>query len=163
MMEHAYVDENYVLATEFYLYKNPTKLVWTGDYANSDDKYRGNLNCEEKYEKNLYKMCDEYPELKMKMAVSPELTSTTFKYLINHTKKEYIDKEKMIEFEKSRGTNYIIHPLPLLTCETDGGGGGDYSGDCEEWVGAWARHFISVDNAAPGEDYKEVIVPFREC
>ena len=38
----------------------------------------------------------------------------------------------------------IVHPLPLLTSIGNGKGGGDYSGTCMGWVGAWALHPIGV-------------------
>ncbi len=162
MMEHAYMDDNAVLATELYLHQNPTKLVWAGDYADHEDKYKGQLDYEDKYNKNLYYMCGELPHLCLKITVPESLTSETFKYLVNHTKKEYIDKVAAGAAAKERGDPWIIHPLPLLTCETDSGGGGDYRGDCEDWVGAWARDLISVEINKPCGEYKEVVVPFRE-
>jgi hypothetical protein len=163
MTEHTYMDDNMVLATELCLHQNPTKVVWAGDYANNRDKYRGKLDNDDRYDKNLYFMCNELPALQIKMTLSTELTSETFRYIVNHTKKEYIDKVSAAAVATARGDRWIIHPLPLLTCETDAGGGGDYSGDCEEWVGAWARDLISVENDKPVGDYKEIIVPFREC
>ena len=157
------MEDNLVLATELYLYQNSTKVVWVGDYANNRDKYTGKLDNDDRYDKNLYKVCNELPSLQIKMVLPTELRYETFRYLVNHTKKEYIDKVRASAIATSRRDQYIIHPLPLLTYESDAGGGGDYSGDCEEWVGAWARDLISVENDAPDEEYKEIVVPFREC
>lgn len=39
--------------------------------------------------------------------------------------------------------DFILHPLPLLTCLGNGKGGGDYRGTCMEWVGAWAFHVLA--------------------
>jgi hypothetical protein len=161
MMEHAYIDTNIILAVEQYLYQNPTKVVWAGDYADQTDKYMGELDGEDRYDKNLYYMCDDLLHLSLQINVPGFVTAQTFRYLVNHTKKEYIDKVAAADSAKEKGDEFIIHPLPLLTCETDSGGGGDYNGDCEVFVGSWARDLISVDNKCP-VDYKEIVVPFKE-
>lgn len=57
--------------------------------------------------------------------------------LVNHTKNLFVDTRKHAE----------IHPLPLLTCEGNGRGGGDYSGPHMEYVGSWARDILSVEDA----------------
>lgn len=40
--------------------------------------------------------------------------------------------------------DFILHPLPLLTCIGNGKGGGDYWGTCMESVGSWALHPIAI-------------------
>jgi hypothetical protein len=47
-----------------------------------------------------------------------------------------------------------LHPLPILTCEGNGRGGGDYFGNYA-YVGAWARDLISLEAIAP-EGYTEL-------
>jgi hypothetical protein len=46
------------------------------------------------------------------------------------------------------------HPLPLLTCEGNGRGGGDYRGD-SPLIGSWARDIISVEEVKP-EGFEEL-------
>ena len=53
-----------------------------------------------------------------------------------------------------------IHPLPLLTCEGNGRGGGDFSGE-NEFVGSWARDVVSIEFDAP-EGFTEIFPNFRE-
>lgn len=138
---------NTMLATELYLYQNPTKIVWEGSYSDAA----------------LNAMCEELPHLSLKMAVPESLTSETFRYIINHTKKEYIDKVAIAAEAKTNGDDdWIIHPLALLVCETDDYAGGDYEGSCDEYVGVWKRDLISVDNEAPPAEYKELVVAFTE-
>ncbi len=44
---------------------------------------------------------------------------------------------------------FKIHPLPILTAETDGGGGGDYRGqDPLGVMGTWARDSISMEDVS---------------
>jgi hypothetical protein len=63
----------------------------------------------------------------------------TAKYLINHDKQEFVDKSKT----PKDGDGWAIHPLPILTCEGNLRGGGDFRGD-SPLIGAWARNRISV-------------------
>jgi hypothetical protein len=75
---------------------------------------------------------------------------TKYKYLVNHTKTEYVDMNKLPN---------SIHPLPLLVSEGNGRGGGDYNGDNIELCGKWARDIISFDDSIL-DDYKELIPNF---
>lgn len=60
------------------------------------------------------------------------------RYIINTDKKEYLDLWRV------RGLEMTIHPLPLLTVEGNGRGGGDYEGTNMNVIGSWARDFIKV-------------------
>jgi hypothetical protein len=68
------------------------------------------------------------------------------KYLINYDKQEYVDKSK-VPADKD---GWKIHPLPLLTCEGNDRGGGDFRVDENanqgnvELIGSWARNKIGV-------------------
>lgn len=135
LMEHSYNGNELVLAVEKLIgpqgmfYKS--RVVWAGDYA---DKESGKES-----DKNLYEMCETRPTFKH------DGEYVSYPYIVNHTKKEYVVKKGM------------IHPLPLLTAEGNGRGGGDYKGQDEELVGIWARDVLSMENEVP-VDYD-----LREC
>ncbi len=121
--------------------------------------YKHNLD------KNLYHMCDDLPDRKIK---PQPVNSKLYPYIVNHTRKEYVDKRKNSEYRSRRGGDDeryepMIHPLPLLVSETASGGGGDYSGTNEADVGCWARDVITMESQRPGDEYKEFIVGFRKC
>ena len=144
LMEHSYLGNNFVSTFEFGLspegphYKS--RVVWAGDYA---DK-------ELDQEKNLYQMCDEYT------MISPQVKETKmYRYIINHSKKQFVDKTKVPKQE-----NFTLHPLPLLTCEGNGRGGGDYRGE-SPLIGSWARDIISVDEVKP-EGFEELVFDLVE-
>ena len=40
--------------------------------------------------------------------------------------------------------DFILHPLPLLTCIGNGKGGGDYHGTSMERIGSWALHPLAI-------------------
>jgi hypothetical protein len=114
-------------------------VVWAGDYADSEPDGE-----------NLYNQCEEY-----RMIRPEEKDTSRFRFVVNHSKKQFVDKTEV----PSRG-GYRIHPLPLLTCEGNGRGGGDYRDD-SLLVGSWARDVISVEVDAP-EGFEEIVFELIE-
>jgi hypothetical protein len=147
LMEHSYVENNFVKAFETLITNNPQHVVWGGDYAEHD------IGTEKKGT-NTYHRCTD------KKQVKPFVPTTTGNFVVNHTKKLYVDKSKMPLAAK--GWDAHIHPLPLLTAEGNGQGGGDYM--CKgsaKLVGTWARDLISIESEKP-TDFKELKVKFTE-
>jgi len=148
LMEHSWMLNGFVGAFEQILVDNPQPVVWAGDYAN-----------EEKCGNNIYTLCDSAT----KIAGKKDSTSLPkkFKYLINHDKKVFVDKTKT-PLDSDGGQ---IHPLPLLTCEGNGLGGGDFRGnDYSELVGSWSRDIISVTSRKSDipKGFSEIIINFTE-
>jgi hypothetical protein len=139
LMEHSYLTNNFVCTFEFGLSPegphHKSRVVWAGDYA--DDEPGG---------QNLHNMCTEYTEIRPQ-----EKETTKYRFIVNHSKRQLVDKTKVPE----RG-GFTLHPLPLLTAEGNGRGGGDFRDDNFSLVGAWARDVISVEETAP-DDYEEII------
>jgi hypothetical protein len=101
-----------------------TRLLWVGDYADG-------------YE-ILYQESKE---------IKPEVIPSTLPenyFLVNHTKKEFVDMSKC----PTDTDNWTIHPLSLLTAVSNGMGGGDYKGD-EKYIGYWVGDQISVEVEKP--------------
>jgi len=151
LMEHSYIGNKFVQAVENLLikggawYKN--KIVWAGDYADGEEK--------DKEGENLYSIIGvDNNEIKPK---SEELNEK-YKYLCNHTEKMYVDRTKIKEIKGWEGTK--INPLPLLTCEGNGRGGGDFRGE-DMKIGLWSRNSISIESEVP-EGYKEINGNFKE-
>jgi hypothetical protein len=146
LMEHSYIGSIFVSTFEYELSPqgrfHMSRVVWTGDSAENE------LN----KDKNLYSMCDEKRE---GLLITPSVKdSTKFRYIVNNTNKQYVDKLKC-------HGEYSIHPLPLLTCEGNGRGGGDFFADDRGLVGAWARDVISVEEEIP-DGYVEIIFDLVE-
>lgn len=136
LMEHSYINNNFVRIVENLIgpkgmfYK--CRLVWAGDYADNEPDS----------DKNLYSMCNE------KDGFISNNEQVSYPYIVNHTKKMYVMK---------KGN---IHPLPLLTAEGNGRGGGDYRESNNTLVGSWARDVISMENEVP--DYTLLEYEFSE-
>jgi hypothetical protein len=154
LMEHSYLTNNFVEAVEFLLLDDGTdkarwagqRIVWAGDYANGEDTpdlYR-----------NLHHLCEDKDKLGMLIEAIPP----NYHYLVNWDKKEFVDKTKCII---THSHDAKVHPLPLLTAEGNGRGGGDYNGSNMKLVGTWARNRISVMKEPP-IGFTEIIPNFTE-
>lgn len=145
LLEHSFLKNSFVNAFEFGLSPegiyHKSRVVWAGDYA----------DLEPGKEANLYQMCDDD-----KLIVPDSKSTMIFRYVVNHSKKLYVDKTKI----PCSGDRYALHPLPLLTAEGNGRGGGDYRGD-SELVGSWARDVISVEETITDE-FQELVFDLAE-
>ena len=144
LMEHSYIGNSLVNTVESLLapdgawHKN--NIVWAGDYADEEGDGADNLYTQ---------VGDDSIEPKDMERVE------SGRYIVNHTKKEYVDKDIVPEDQEG----WKVHPLPLLTCEGNGRGGGDYR-LWNEFIGYWSRDKISIEKEAP-KDYEELIPNFE--
>lgn len=138
LMEHSWLGNEFVEAVERVL-TSPTRVVWAGDYADHEPGSPSNL-----YDKAA---------AATKIA-SPEDVPIA-RYVINHDKRAYVDKTTVV----ANAGGFAIHPLPLLTAEGNGRGGGDLreGSATGEYtlVGTWARNRITVADTVP-DDYQEI-------
>lgn len=108
------------------------RVVWAGDYAAN----------ELGKDYNLY-----HAPGKINLTNTTECVET-LRYVVNHTKRQYVDMSKISTRERA------FHPLPILTAEGNGLGGGDYSGSYNG-VGQWSRDEITMENTKP-VDFTEI-------
>jgi hypothetical protein len=167
LMEHSWVDNPFVRAVEKLLAEGGAwhkgRIVWAGDYADNEDVSKILSVSQQRL---LEHKSDEGCEWNLNGIVEvvgrklrPKVPETGHRYIINHTKGQYVD----VQAGKKDGDGWQIHPLPLLTCEGNGRGGGDYRGDTTSGlVGFWARDEISVANEIPDGMVKEIIFDLTE-
>lgn len=156
LTEHSWCGNKFVaaacwlLANEYY----GKPFVWLGDYA--DPKVTKAYPADENGEGtcNLYPMAREIAESKkakdFALAFAREYGDDApyYAYAINFTKKEYV------KIKKYNKREWRTHPLPILCCDGNGGGGGDYvvKRDNYNWekdkrIGSWAYDRIGVTNS----------------
>jgi hypothetical protein len=117
--------------------------------------------------RNLFNICDAKHDLFISYDPNVYKYAHLHRYLINHTKNEYIDIDTSYNYDSDSDsdseayyhTEHKIHPLPLLTAEVGTGGGGDYRGKANEYVGYWARDVISSSDEVP-EGFTKLVVEF---
>lgn len=157
LMEHSYIGNSFVEAVEFLLIDDGkgnkgrwsgNRIVWAGDYADNEPN--------EGF--NLYSLAEEKDKLKMLIEAVPE----NYHYLVNWDKKQFVDKTKCNPINGVWNIKGLkIHPLPLLTADGNGRGGGDYNGEGIDYVGTWAKDRISLMKEIP-EDFTEIRPNFDE-
>ena len=144
LMEHSYIENPFVSAVESLIWNKPERIVWAGDYADL---------CKQR-KTNIFDRCRDANQVKPNVMVSTKES----RFIINHSKGLYVDKNKVPKDKSNFG--WKLHPLPLLTCEGNGRGGGDFRGSVE-LIGKWARDVISVSATKP-KDFKELIFDVTE-
>lgn len=150
-MEHSYVGNAFVETIVATLQQHSQRVVWAGDYADPE----GDGHTLYDHAHAIHNVPCEIVQ-----AATPE----PYRYLLNVTAKEYVDMTKVPVERDGSEFSLSIHPLPLLTAEGNGRGGGDFRGD-EEYVGRWARDFISVKpdaTAWPPKGWTEIVPDFSE-
>lgn len=146
LMEHSWVGNAFVGAVERQLieggawYKKP--IVWAGDYADPENSGE-----------TMFSIARNNEAVKLRKGIRV-INQRKYKYVVNHDTKQYVNKTKVpvsttwTDEKTGKTYKFLIHPLPLLTCEGNGRGGGDYHKD-SELVGAWARNHISIESRIP--------------
>ena len=147
LMEHSYLRNEGVCTFESELTPegrhHMSRVVWCGDYADAEPGLG----------KNLHLICNERNDLMLQTTIK---NTDEYPFLVNHTKRQFVDKSKV----PKGGPGLKIHPLPLLTCEGNGRGGGDFHGE-SPLIGSWARDVISAEKTAPAE-FTELAFDLRE-
>lgn len=171
LMEHSYIGNAYVGAVELLLtpkgawYKAP--IVWAGDYA---DPIEGTVTPENESGDTWFSISKQFPWLPQEFdhfAKVNDIDLKEYRYIINHTKKEYVDKDTLPNFnvdaDDPNDKGWTVNPLPILTADGNGRGGGDYHNDNPDidLVGVWAGDSISVEKEKP-EGYSEIEVGFTD-
>jgi hypothetical protein len=170
LMEHSWIKNEFVNRVENQLMDEPKRLVWGGDYADTENykslskdvvktilKLDSDLDKDEikKEGINLYTLSEIIDETRFNTG-----SFKKGKYLINFDKKEFVNKTKV----PKDNDGWRIHPLPLLTCEGNGRGGGDYRGETKDLVGRWSRDTIgsSTHKTNVPKGFKEIIFDLVE-
>lgn len=142
LMESSWIGNNFDNFVETQLLMNPQRVVWGGDYAD-----------EEPYGLTLHDIA--YNGFRTIEGVEYTDGLLNDCYVVNHDKKEFYKRPEYNEKE------WTVNPLPILTCEGNGRGGGDYfSEECQDLVGVWARDTIELTPNHPTEDYTEIFPHF---
>jgi hypothetical protein len=167
LMEHSYLNNNFMNAMEYLISPNGifymSRIIWAGDYANPEIEQIEQVSEDDI---NLYHMAEEQygkyivPYMDGKCIEKFIENMGRYRYIVNHTKKLYVDKQKC----KKDYNGFIIHPLSLLVTDNcNGMGGGDYNGTDEHLCGTWTRDIISVEKSIyKFIDYEELECNFEE-
>lgn len=158
LMEHSWLENDFVNGVLEAIWDNPSKVAWVGDYADSDEDFDGH------YTEDVYETVWRDERNERPFDEVPKIHRTGF--IVNHDKGRFVDLER---YAKAAGFNpewdegyvWVTHPLPLLTAIGNGRGGGDYRGVNEFMVGMWVMDLLSFTEERPN-GMEEVLIPFIE-
>ena len=162
LMEHSWLGNDYVGAAMFLISKGQPfygdKIIWAGDYAENEFENSKDIG------QNLYNLCYEN---KIDIIVDVKKVKK-LRYIVNLDTKEYVAicKSLVSEIWVDSTTNkkhlFRIHPLPLLTCDGNGNGLGDFMGkDPNNLIGKWKRNRVVAQQRKP-RNCKELIFDLIE-
>ena len=157
LMEHSWIG-NWLMETvcdRIYNSDKPVRLIWMGDYADqfADDLKTTFNGLTKKQIKNYHKAAWGEPD--RGMTIFRASFDFKDKYIVNHTKKEYVDFSLYYESSVMNcdGDMWCIHPLSILTAIGNEYGGGDYRSptlaSTFELVGYWAWDEINITDEIP--------------
>jgi len=143
LMEHAYIGNPVPGTVVSLIAADPARVVWAGDYA--DEEVGGST---------LYRIVDGARSL----TAEPEDGS---RYILDLDRLEYVDLHCVEPFDADG--DWRVHPLPLLTCEGNGRGGGDFRGS-DPYLGLWARDLVTAaaDGWEPSAGWEQIFPEFQE-
>lgn len=156
LMEHSWLENDFVNGVLESIWDSPCKVAWVGDYAYDDGDFG------ERYTKDTYETVWGQDEMERPFDEVPTIHKDG--YILNLDKGVYIDLRRYASVAgfkpKWSDQTWTIHPLPILTCIGNGRGGGDYHGTCMDMVGAWAMDRIAFTEEWPSAfreiDYKTI-------
>lgn len=145
LMEHSYIDNDFVNVIANEIVDYPAQLYWCGDYAEEKDFVSPSVG------KRIY----NYAWNRKGRDTTLEETNQEFDwskdwYYINETKKEYI------VMPKSNKRCWVLNPVSLLTAIGNGRGGGDYWGDKQQMIGCWAGNKVYLSETKPENKYTDM-------
>ena len=145
LLEHSWWSNDAVNAVAQDIFQCPKTVYWVGDYS-----------CQTPAE-----ISEELYDIAMNgmFANQNTVNDCSFnldgKFLVNHSKKLFVDCSDYHKRMSEKSGDWVIHPLPLLTAVGNGRGGGDYYTVNKTMVGTWAGNLLSVEIEVP-EGYSEV-------
>lgn len=167
LMEHSWLANKVVAAILLMLKEggawHKTKIVWCGDYADArPELILQDEDSGKDFEANYHQYATEkFTQVnptkavkitRMKIEGSDETIPVVKGYILNHDTKEYVclqDTPDCTAAWIQGEPGWKIHPLPLLTCDGNGRGNGDFRGNGEGLVGRWAYNRISYQTRKP--------------
>jgi hypothetical protein len=147
LMEHSWLENDFVNGVLESIWENPCNVAWVGDYAYDDSDF------DERYTKDTYETVWGEGQDERERPFDEVPTTHRDGYILNLDKGVYIDLRRYASVAgfkpKWSEDTWTIQPLPLLTCIGNGRGGGDYWGTCMDMVGSWAMDRIEFTEEWP--------------
>ena len=158
LLEHSWWVNPFVNSFSEFLYNEPGRVCWVGDYADEPDDFYF-PNCSAFYVPYYKEVWGE--TVKLHKALSSDFVLDG-KFLVNHDTKQYVDLDEYKKLSVDKH-GWTIHPLPLLTAVGNDRGGGDFheGNTGYEQVGLWAWQLLSFADKPP-KGFSKFPLVFKE-
>lgn len=161
LMEHSYIGDYLVQAVLTSLLEEPGRICWRGDYADEEDFEKVESDIVKQMMLNAFNwfsLAEDDPNNEFfRYTYSSRNEKVDEMFIVNHSKKEYINLKMYKKLAPKDEYNFQIHPLPLLTAAGNGKGGGDYYGNDRNLVGYWCCDEIAIMESVDHlEGYKDI-------
>ena len=158
LMEHSYLNNEWIDAIANFIYRNRVRMAHVGDYAYEYPHYQ--LAYNDNVKKEVLDVSDMYDENGMLKRFNYD-----GKYLVNWDKKCYISfdnwkKRNLVSWAE----DVYTCPFTILTALGNGRGGGDYYQEYPHFedVGDWVWEEISIEDEVPDGFLEENTIYFKE-
>ena len=157
LLEHSWWNNTFVNAFSEFLYNNPGRVCWVGDYATEPDDF--NLNVPAAIPRPNYKKV--WGKNVNLLTCAPSDFILDGKFLVNFDTRQFIDLDEY-KATSVGSDGWIIHPLPLLTAIGNDRGGGDFhKGVGYDKIGSWAWQLLAFLDLPP-KDFSKANIRFVE-
>ena len=157
LLEHSWWQNPFVNAFSEFLYNNPGRVCWVGDYATEPDDF--NLNVPVAITRPNYKKV--WGKNVTLLTCAPSDFTLDGKFLVNFDTRQFLDLDEY-KANSVGSDGWIIHPLPLLTAIGNDRGGGDFhKGVGYEHIGLWAWQLLAFLDRPP-KDFSKADIRFIE-
>ena len=158
LMEHSWWRNEFVNAFSEFLYNNPGRVCWVGDYADEPDDFKFNLPATVVLP-NYKKVWGKHVTY---LTCQPSDFRLDDKFLVNYDTRQFVDLNEY-KAASTDSHDWTIHPLPLLTAVGNGRGGGDFQdGLGIEFIGSWAWHLLAFLDRPPKDFLKADIASLEQ-
>ena len=157
LLEHSWWQNTFVNAFSEFLYNNPGRVCWVGDYATEHDDF--NLNVPVAITRPNYKKV--WGKNVKLLSCAPSDFTLDGKFFVNFDSRQFINLDEY-KANSVASDGWILHPLPLLTAIGNDRGGGDFhKGVGYKQIGSWAWQLIAFLDQPPN-DFVKVDIRFIE-
>lgn len=172
LLEHSYIGNWMLNAVENLIKRGGRwfghRIVWAGNYADiekerNEERVELGLPIDTTFGENVDQNVYDLVENRLILPVEYQRRNFRLRFLVNFDRNEFVDLSKVPKIE---GWDGRFHPLPFLTCEGNGRGGGDFHTSNPKYldiIGRWARDRITIQTKKPAsKDMKEIIFDLVE-
>ena len=157
LLEHSWWQNPFVNAFSEFLYNNPGRVCWVGDYATEPDDFKLNVPAAIP-RPNYKKVWGKNVNL---LTCAPSDFTLDGKFLVNFDTRQFINLDEY-KATSVGSDGWTIHPLPLLTAIGNGRGGGDFhKGVGYDKIGSWAWQLLAFLDRPP-KDFSKANIRFIE-